>query len=455
MKFNSLDIDKIMFNGLPVTSAMIDGVDIFKAKIYGVSWDKSETPTLIRTDDAVGMVANAGIDDQVVVNDFDAAEIYKDITEVTDAYGNVFVRIPKFYIKKTDAENLKTWQISKKPFTGAYLPWCFWDFTNNIALPYLDFGKYKAGLDGSNRLTSKSGEYPLINQNIVNCRTYARNNGAGYQQLDVAAYDVLQTLFLVEFATIDSQSIMQGFSTGRYTATDIATVTESGTNRIVVSNAVAANYRVGQPISIGTTQGGNQIFYGRTIIAIETYDADNKSIVFDGTPVNIAVGNMLYNTGWKNGFGTAITAKSGSIVANDGKYPCMYRGIESPWGDVWQWVDGVNINEYQAWVARNADDYVSNVFAHPYEQLGYVNNNADGNVTEMGYDANLPFAEFPVIVGVNKYKDYYWQNSGQRVALVGGSWDSWSDAGLFYWDLYYSSGNAYVNIGARLLRKPL
>ena len=77
MKFNGLEIDKIMFNGLPVTSVMIDGVDLHKAKIYGVSWDKSENPVLTRTDDAIDMVANAGIDNQVVVNDFDSAEIYK------------------------------------------------------------------------------------------------------------------------------------------------------------------------------------------------------------------------------------------------------------------------------------------------------------------------------------------------------------------------------------------
>jgi hypothetical protein len=40
------------------------------AKIYGVSWDKGETPDLTRTDDAVGMVANIGIDDEIVTNRF-------------------------------------------------------------------------------------------------------------------------------------------------------------------------------------------------------------------------------------------------------------------------------------------------------------------------------------------------------------------------------------------------
>ena len=76
--------------------------------VYGVSWNKSSVPTLTRTDDAVGMVAAAGVDAGVVVNDFDTAEIFGEIAEVTDGAGNVFVRIPRFYIKKTDGAGYKT-----------------------------------------------------------------------------------------------------------------------------------------------------------------------------------------------------------------------------------------------------------------------------------------------------------------------------------------------------------
>ncbi len=68
--------------------------------IYGVSWDKSSSPTLTRTDDSVGFTAEAGVGAGTVVNDFDTAEIYKDITTSVDALGNTFVKIPKFYIKK-------------------------------------------------------------------------------------------------------------------------------------------------------------------------------------------------------------------------------------------------------------------------------------------------------------------------------------------------------------------
>lgn len=433
------------------------------APIYGVYWNKGSGPTMTRTDNAVGMTANAGTDGSFVQNDFDNAEIYREIGEVTDSYGNTFVRIPKFYIRKKDGIGFKTWQISKYQYPGFYLPQCFWDFTNNRELPYVDIGKYKATIDGSNRLQSVSGVYPLINTNIVQMRTYAQNNNAnglkGYQQLDIHVVDVIQTLFYVEFATLNSQSIMQGWTNGQYNSAHTATVATTNSNQIIVANSTASAYAVGQPISVGTTQGGNQVFYGRNITAIATYDTNDTAITFDGSPVSIAVGNYLYNTGWKNGFSSNIVATSGSIGSNtDGLHPCVYRGIESPWGDVWQFVDGLNINANQAWVAKDASQYTSNVFASPYEKLSYVCANANGWTEAMGRDVSHPYAELPVTVGGSSstyYADYYYQSTGQYIAFLGASWSYGSDAGLSSWDLTHSSGDAYFNVGGRLLKKSL
>lgn len=432
-------------------------------RIWGVSWDKGESPILTRTDSAVGMTANAGVDDEAVNNDFDYTPIFGEIHEVEDEYGNVFMRIPKFYIRKTDGENIKTWQVSKTKYRGFYLPWCFWDFVNRRELPYLDFGKYAASLDTENRLESKSGKYPLTNKTIISFRTYAQNNGAGYQQLDLHAVDVLRTLMIIEFATLDMQSVMQGFVNGRNHASDVITVSEENTNRAIVANATASNFRVGQPVSVTDKPDSlwlfPGVFYGRTITSIEPYDAENTAIYFDGDPVDIAVGNVVANTGWKNGFSSQITASSGSIVSNaDGKYPCVYRGIENPYGNIWQFTDGVNITDHQAWVCKNADDYASNVFANPYEQLGYMNASENGYVKEMGHDPDFPFAELPTAVGggvSTYYSDYYYQNTGARVARFGGSWCSGLYAGPSFWYLAYSSGDASVSYGGRLLKKPL
>lgn len=431
------------------------------ALIYGVSWGKTSSPTLTRTDDAVGMVAAAGVDMTPVTNDFDDAQIYSEISEVTDGYGNVFVRIPAFYIRKTSGATV-TWQISKQSH-GAdwYLPACFYDFTNSVALPYVDVGKYNAGFDGT-RMTSKSGEYPMVSQNIVTMRSRAQVNGSAYQQLDIHVHDVLTTLFYVEFATLHSQSIMAGFTAGAYNASHTAQATEAGANRVVVTNAVAALFEVGQSIGLGTSLGGNQIFAYRTITSKAVVDASNTALNFDGAAVNVTTGNIVYSVGWRSGFSSAIAASSGSVGSNStARFPMMYRGVENLWGSVWQFVDGLNIFEsggiHKSWVCRDAASYASNLFAAPYEEMSYANSTANGYTVEMGLDPDRPFASLPTNItgggATTYYADYYYRNTGQRIALAGGLWNNGSYAGLSTWYLSSSSGDAFAYLGARLVRK--
>ena len=213
--------------------------------------------TLTRTDSSIGMT-QCRCRYGSRTNDFDGADIFKDITEVTDDLGNVFVRIPKFYIEKTAVGNARTWRISKRPFGNAYLPYCFRNKSGAI-LPYVDVGKYNAGLSSGSALTSASGVYPLVNKNIVNFRNYAKANGANYHQLDIHIVDLLQTLFIIEFATLNSQAVMYGWANGRYEINDLATLTETGVNRIALLNAKAAAFTVGEPIGIGSTHGGNEV----------------------------------------------------------------------------------------------------------------------------------------------------------------------------------------------------
>lgn len=324
------------------------------------------------------IINNIGIGSQIVQNDYDNAPIYGDIKEVTDSYGNKFVRIPKFYIRKQVTSESYQPIISAEPMPGFYLPFVFWDFANERELPYVDIGKYKASLsaDGA-KLESKTGKAPLVEKNIVEFRDLAKANGKGYQIMDIHAVDVIQTLFRVEFGTMDSQSVHPGLT------------------------------------GVGT--------------AVNTGGTD------------------------------AVTSSSGAM-GTSGAHQFKYRGIEDPWGNVYEWIDGININNHQVWICENAEDYVSNVFAEPYKKLGYVNHNENGWVTEMGFDQNYPFAEFPIAIGGSAstyYADHYYQSAGQRVALFGGAWSRWSLAGLFVWALGGSSASASADASARLLKKAL
>ena len=324
------------------------------------------------------IINNIGIGNQVVQNDFDSMPIYKDIKQVTDSRGNVFIRIPKFYIRKDVTANKYQPIISEEQLPGFYLPKCFWDFSTNKELPYVDVGKYLASLsaDGQ-RLESKSGKEVLVEKTIVELRDLAKANGAGYQLIDIHVVDVLQVLFRVEFATMHSQSIHPGLT---------------------------------------------------------------------GASAKVLTG------------GTDGVSSSSGAMGTTGAFQFKYRGIEDPWGNVYQWVDGININNHRVWVCDDASTYVSNVFAEPYRALSYTNFNAQGWVSEMGYDSDNPFAEFPVSVdgtSATYYADHYYQSTGQRVALFGGSWSFGSYAGLSFWHLSFAASGAYASSGSRLVRKPL
>ena len=427
--------------------------------VYGVSWDKTDTP-LTRINGSVGFTAEAGVDATTVTNDFDTASIYSEFDEYTDADSNVFVKIPKFYIRKTDTATKKTWQICKARMPNSYLPWCFYNFSTGAELDFVYVGKYPTGttLTGGTKLNSLPNEYPLVSKNIVEFRTYAEANGTGYQQIDIHVYDMLQVLFTVEFATLNSQAIMAGWTSGNYAATEVLTADTAAANTIVVANVSGAKFAVGQPVGLGSTQGGNQVFYGRNItqIDVDTPGAGSTTITVDGAAFNAATGNYLYNVGWKSGFSSGISASSGSLANNtNGKNPFHYRGIENLYGNVWQFVDGLNINARQAWFCKDADDYASNVFASPYEQIGYVNKDTNGYVKYMGFDASNPMIELPVDVSANFYKDYYYQNTAQYIAFVGGGWNLGGNAGLWSWYLSYSSATTGVTLGGRLLKKAL
>jgi hypothetical protein len=496
------------------------GVAKFDPKIYGIHWDKTSPSVVYRTHDAIGMIAGVGLDSNTSYNQFDYAQIYDQITTVTDTYGNSFVRIPKFYIKKWSGANYYAKAVSLAPMSGGYLPWCFWDFTNSKELPYIDIGCYLGSRDGS-LMESKSGTYPERNLSSVSWRTAAEANNTGgllgYQQLDVHTWDVIQTLMDIEFGTFDIQSIMTGYTNGRYSAADTLTADSSG-NILKVANATGAYYEIGQHISVGTSLGGFQRFYGRKIINIEvdTPGAGTTTITYDGDNVDCITGDIMQNSPWLNGWSSVMNASSGGIGSlTSGKFPMVWRGIENIFGNVYQWVDGINIdggstwtdttdyyigdlvigwdgaaettntyvctadhtssaatrptsgtswatvwenlNGRQTWVCKNADDYVSNLFASPYEKLSYVNAPTSNWIQSEGYDSSLPFCNLPdTVSGTSTYlRDYYYQSTGARVARVGGYLSSGSLAGLRRWDLNYSSSSAGWFIGGRLLKKAL
>jgi len=153
---------------------------------------------------------------------------------------------------------------------------------------------------------------------------------------------------------------------------------------------------------------------------------------------------------------------SGTHALNDGKHSVVWRGLENPFGNIWKNVDGVKISNQKAYVTENPKDYndtasVTGVYAEPYLPLGYLNADTNNYVKELGYDANYPYAKFPISVQASNglfFRDYYYQNSGDRTVFVGGYWYNSSNAGVFYWDLHNVLGDTSFYVGARLSYRP-
>lgn len=185
-----------------------------KAKIYGVDKVGSSNPAaLTRTDDAVGLNVTVGASE--ITSDFDRCYPYSDMQEVTDAAGNVFIKIPKFYAKITrNVDGTFKHQISGVRYDG--FSTLFIDGEGN-ELDYILVGKYE-GSGNSSRVYSKSGATVLVNITMDNFRNGCKANGDGYQQYDFLIDLIIKELWLVEMKTTNSQSVMYGYANGNSAA---------------------------------------------------------------------------------------------------------------------------------------------------------------------------------------------------------------------------------------------
>ena len=385
------------------------------AKVYGLEW-RSNISTLddtyTRTLDASSIgddEVNVQIGNTPVTNAFDKLDIYKDIQPYTDEFGNDFILIPKFYIKKTkeitNSEIIWNYAVSKhKLDNNYYLPASFVDEgannKNKIELPYILVGKYEGSSNGKSgeeeKMVSKSGLDPKLNITFNFARTLANRYNLidginGYQQYDIHAHDLLYVLFYIEFASVNSQKIMRGNTT-------------------------------------------NSIFL-------------------------------------KTGNSDIIKSSSGSL-SNNGNTSFHYRGIENIWGNVWQFVDGINIdnninNEVEdsnvisnIYVSKNSRLYNSITLNESYNLVkDYKKLNQIGYISDSGFDDEFPFVNLPIKIGGNADTGigaHYYQDiiKSYKVALAGGDWDYGYAAGNSIYLNWTSTYSGY-DVGARLLKSAI
>lgn len=440
--------------------ADVDKIETTRGHVYGIrrKITNNSSSAWERLFDSVGKVANATKNGGTVQNDFDSLAPWSDIKSCN--YDLTTKKIKAWF---GDA-NFKFDGSNGDVFT--YIPKTYWKIYQENDYDYVLLADYpKAGfmeVDGfftgryngsvvSDVLHTYSGLVPTTSKTIGQFRTLANALGNEFSQLDWR-YFVVQMLYLVEYANYNSQSMLgNGVMNRKYLKTLIA---ENNTNRVVIGSA--SGYYVGQIIRIGTSDGGTQVADARKITAIEAYDdgtVTGSAITFDGAAVNIAVDNFVCTMAQITGQCDALGMKSGCIN-NDGYHSMIYRGIENIFANIWQWVDGINIKDHLAYICKDHSKYASDKFDGDYKPLAYTNCDTNGNPKKLGLDVDEPFFRFPTEIGggTSTYMcDYYWQNTGNRVALVGGHFYYGALDGLWSWGFGDTSSGASWHVGARVL----
>lgn len=438
----------------------VDSIETTRGHVYGIrrKITNNSSSTWERLFDSIGKTSTATKNGGTVQNDFDNLAPWSEIkscnydltTKKINAWfgdanfkfdgtnGDVFTHVPKTYWKIYQEDDYDYVLLADYPRAG------FMEVEGFFA------GRYNGSVV-SDVLHSYSGLVPTTNKTRAQFRTLANTLGTNFSQLDWR-YFILQMLYLVEYADYNSQSKLgNGVQNRKYLKTLVA---ESNTNRAIIGSS--SGYYVGQIIRIGTSDGGTQVADARKITAIEAYDEDGVTgyaITFDGAAVNIAVDNFVCTMAQETGQCDSLGMKSGCLN-NDGYHSVIYRGIENLFANIFQWVDGINIKDNVAYICKDHSQYADDTFASPYKALAYTNCTSNGNPKTLGLDVDEPFFRFPTEVGGGSSTymcDYYYQNTGNRVARVGGYFSAGAGDGLWCWHLGSTSSDANWNVGCRVL----
>lgn len=337
---------------------------------------------------------------------------------------------------------------------------------------------------GGNNSSDRDGTYrsqlglPATAISRTNFRTYARNRNADSSEWNCMTYDfqkLVYWLFAVEYATLNTQKTFNadrdadGLAQGGL-GTGVTTVNY---NRWHNFNGAYPFIPCGHTDSLGN--GTGQIQFTMPF----EYDASPSSSTGLG---NNYVGEYLSDTAYTSGqfvsqgedlyecisdteAGTPLTDTIHfSKVTRTAVQVPRYRGLENPFGHIWQWTDGINVRISPD--SDNGGDGLSKVFVtdNPeyfndsnYDNMSYIGNEARSN----GYIKEIIFGEggeiMPSVVGgspTTYFCDYHYTNipttETLRGGLFGGNADSGAVAGFGCAYSNNAPSNASAYIGSRL-----
>ena len=180
----------------------------------------------------------------------------------------------------------------------------------------------------------------------------------------------------------------------------------------------------------------------------------------------VGMGNVSKATGSGNesertGATSVLGNASGAVTNENGFQIVSYRGEENFWGNIWKFVDGLNIyayGEHSLYVADNG--FADGINTAPYKDAGITIAQTTGYVSAFAYNEEfdwLFFASETTGSSALPVGDYLAQNSQAAswfITLLGGAWMDSSTAGPFSGNVYSSASNRYRYFGGRSVYVP-
>ncbi len=398
--------------------------------------------------------------------------------DLTGAAGQVMVEIPKFYFKYSYLSNVHTWDVSSHQLPGYVVHPAF--VKNGVEVAACYIGAYEAALYDASAAVYTGSFNPITSHSV----TVDVDDGTGKGTITAGAgtpYALLQAgdsfvvtgtadnngtyvISTVTSTIITTTGVIAG-ADGVEATTVISPATVDTANDKLASvsgkkaftNIIRANYRsIAAKRGTGWRQFDFYLCSAIQLLYLVEYASFYSQSMIGAGITNVsdwAAYNNYYpiaNTGNSNVIGNATgnTGGAAACATEVSKY-LSYRGIENWFGHLWKFIDGFNVNNNIPYVS-NTDTQFADDTATNYIDLGVTMHNTDG------YPATLEQVSagfLPASVGASsttKLTDYYWQNTGWRVALFGACAHDGGYAGGFYWGLFYAAGYAYSCIGTRV-----
>ena len=195
------------------------------------------------------------------------------------------------------------------------------------------------------------------------------------------------------------------------------------------------------------------------LFMIEYASLDPQRKIGQGMVGNIeddGVSNYALATGATSALGNGTGMPAGGV---DGKCSVTYRGEENLWGNIFTWLDGVNIlakGVNSVWVAK-IGTYFNDDVTDGYDCFEAYASRTSGYVSAFGIDERYPELLIPTEAnGSDTFADYISQSytaQSFRVAHLGGRWGQNSQGGFFL-AIDADAKDKFRSVGARLLYVP-